>query len=957
MERFNDPDLSALSRCSVSLGLAPQTRNLDNDLLNGVATHHDTVVMPMLRSMIPESLLGLSRPIIAHTYKDQATIQRTSGRDFSADYLRVLIFVLSNNMVELERIITLPVMWGYLRTRGSVWLSRVLREDNGPTASELVRKLLHCAIVSGDANAVDSFLKAPHLHRIARDTLVFTVSGYQHSPLELSLHFGSPEVTETLLKYNIGTAGFQMPPYIGQVPGVGSSIALLTKLVSLDAIASPDPNEFLRSGYSYGDGFLRQVLRFFGRDGMMACLNIGTDNQRQQWAKRGGFHQLLCDVDDEFIPEIIDTMVEANVGLGEYDYHEGYVIEILARRGQLETIRRLLITRPICLPQHIAISAAQSGKCELVDYLVTMGVDLFGVHKRKVRSTWETENTGEAEDKEKTAYSESIRLENAALIAYLEGAGVITQMNDSDQWTAAWCAAVRVGNPNVIDKLLSRIDHIRGFNGAKSICGALKQGREDLAMALLSENHLVKLTPGQVFRVVRTALENKCLIAVRAVLERDFEFEPLAASSSLDLVVSLGDTATVESLLNAGASFGERCSKAMYIAVRRGDTSMVKTLLKWNGVYNWHQTYTPLSAAARNRDQSMAIYLLGLGADPRDSMALEIASSEQREFLTPDLTGDPHQDLRLQHKTEHDTPHTKSPIDMAMVHLLVSHFKKTYSGGDNEYGSFALQSAICDNRSEVYDYLIDHRVGLDHLSSRRVNISKIYADKWTPLAAAIHSGKMDIVRKLLQAGVNPNGTVATLMLPSRAKERITPLLYAISTKDTSVLQLLIDHGALVNFPAVMRIKRTPLQKAAEVGDIDLVQFLLNQGADINAPPAFDHGATALQQAAISGWLGVVDLLLRNGAHVNAPGAKVDGRTALEGAAEHGRLDTVQLLIDAGAGSGEAQSEQLQHAMEFAQVNGHIVVSNVLSDHCKSKGWEIKVDEERLNELKRRGGYW
>ena len=173
--------------------------------------------------------------------------------------------------------------------------------------------------------------------------------------------------------------------------------------------------------------------------------------------------------------------------------------------------------------------------------------------------------------------------------------------------------------------------------------------------------------------------------------------------------------------------------------------------------------------------------------------------------------------------------------------------------------------------------------------------------------ASSETSATDIVRLLLEAGVNPNPQL-NMHRPSRggnngrfADELLntgtTPLLRAAIGADVETARLLLEHGALVDLPSVHGI--TPLMAAAghtsgRFGDqrqnaeqaqaqaIELIDMFLAAGADINAKITDDSsrtanvgrqpnavterkGQTALYGAAKNGWANVVEHLLAKGA--------------------------------------------------------------------------------------------
>ena len=181
--------------------------------------------------------------------------------------------------------------------------------------------------------------------------------------------------------------------------------------------------------------------------------------------------------------------------------------------------------------------------------------------------------------------------------------------------------------------------------------------------------------------------------------------------------------------------------------------------------------------------------------------------------------------------------------------------------------------------------------------------------------ASSETSANDVVRLLLEAGVNPNAQL-NMHRPSRggnsgrfADELLTtgttPLLRAAMASDVDTVRLLLTHGALVDLPNVHGL--TPLMAAAgmasgrqfnaggqiaarqgespEARAIELLDVLVAAGADVNARIADTNpltarvgrqpssvtdreGQTALYGAARLGWANVVDYLLAKGADPN-----------------------------------------------------------------------------------------
>jgi hypothetical protein len=107
------------------------------------------------------------------------------------------------------------------------------------------------------------------------------------------------------------------------------------------------------------------------------------------------------------------------------------------------------------------------------------------------------------------------------------------------------------------------------------------------------------------------------------------------------------------------------------------------------------------------------------------------------------------------------------------------------------------------------------------------------------LNAAIRGGDIASVTALLDEGMSPHQCDSV---------RQEPLFVAITNQKPQIVKLLLDRGVDPNAP-VFRHGRTPLYHAAEKGNIDIVYTLLNKGARVDVPDEF--GQTPLYACALS----------------------------------------------------------------------------------------------------------
>jgi ankyrin repeat protein len=124
----------------------------------------------------------------------------------------------------------------------------------------------------------------------------------------------------------------------------------------------------------------------------------------------------------------------------------------------------------------------------------------------------------------------------------------------------------------------------------------------------------------------------------------------------------------------------------------------------------------------------------------------------------------------------------------------------------------------------------------------------------TPLGAAVLNGDISNVRKLLQAGADPN--------PSAWHQ--TPVMVVAARKGyVEIVQALIAAGSNVN----RGFDELPLHTAAKKGHLEVVRLLLDAGADVEGYE--EDYWTALMSASSGGHLPIVQLLVERGADVNA----------------------------------------------------------------------------------------
>ena len=163
-----------------------------------------------------------------------------------------------------------------------------------------------------------------------------------------------------------------------------------------------------------------------------------------------------------------------------------------------------------------------------------------------------------------------------------------------------------------------------------------------------------------------------------------------------------------------------------------------------------------------------------------------------------------------------------------------------------------------------------------------------------PLITAAHNGNLNSVRILLRYGADIAAR-GTLTIDGEVIEGCAPLWAAAASGRLDVVKLLIERNADVDSRTLTG--STPLRVAAHEGHLDVVGCLVESGADVNARLSRDN-STPLMVACSWGHSSVATYLINKGAIMDLQDK--DGNTALHHAAQSDLLEIFRELLALGA---------------------------------------------------------
>jgi ankyrin repeat protein len=295
-------------------------------------------------------------------------------------------------------------------------------------------------------------------------------------------------------------------------------------------------------------------------------------------------------------------------------------------------------------------------------------------------------------------------------------------------------------------------------------------------------------------------------------------------------------------------------NKAILLALmaRKGNIGALRSLIL-QGVDFKKENLNLLHTAISNRDQALAEFLLENGADLKDvnsagqtpfiwavkkgsTFFIKLLIDKQiplNDLYVKDLLG---RTLLQQAILENQTEMAELLIELGSLDFLnecdiqgytALHFAATL--GNIAIAKLLTSKGVCMNTRTNYDGWTPLHLAIRAGNNELVRIlltARACVDMGNnlfnrPLLEAVERGDIEIVETLLNANPQPDLNVENV-------NRITPLLAAIKSNRSDIVELLIKHNVNINFTPHHRI--TPLLWAFESDTTEIASLLIKNGA-------------------------------------------------------------------------------------------------------------------------------
>lgn len=460
-----------------------------------------------------------------------------------------------------------------------------------------------------------------------------------------------------------------------------------------------------------------------------------------------------------------------------------------ASAGHTEIVKLLLsrgadarsIARNGCLPLHFAV---ENGHLAIVNLLIDS----------------QPTSIDTTDDVEDTALLTAACSSHVAVAEALLQKGAFIEATDKDKDTPL-LVSVGTGQLEMAKVLLQNGANMEAVNeaGVTPLLRAADVDNFDMVALLVEKGAELEATDSHGCTPLIVAVHHSNIAAVKLLLEKGVQLEPTDQDGDTPLLNALyySNVEVVETLLKQGANIDARNNKGC----------------------------TPLINASNNGNAAAVKQLLEMGVSPRTvtnakNTALHLSAGLGLLPITLPVLGS------CLHVDSDFTPRNDGTDSAPFIEIMTALLRQ---GADvdakSNFGMTPLHSAARSGCTETIKHLID----------AGACIATIGEHGWMPLHHAVASGSEDAARLLIDSGGDVNHAVE--------KTGITPLMIACKTRNTLLVELLLDKGA--DATARDALGGTALLGAVISGDVRIAKQLLQ------AAPNLINDTEYLERCALS----------------------------------------------------------------------------------------------------------
>lgn len=839
------------------------------------------------RKIQPRDLLSSFYSLLPGEASEKETDLVTNDAMLDTNFTRLLVFSITNGFAGLSDIPVASILRFLTRCGNTDTLfGQVLNASPDHVAKSVAENLVKVAIEARQAQVV-KYLLGFQLLQV--NDLVCEVHGQNLTALERAAQLCDHNTVQVLLTAyaDVHKSYASELKYCGPLNHLVNGI-LWGETISSDVMTLV--NLLLHHNATMDIATLKGVLRGNCDSALALYLISRFLDKHETDAVRDGLLPLIAlELEEEQAYEATEQIIRACKSLhsgGCLQTNEGKVEWALvqsAKRGHIRSIQLLL--PHIRYLDRVLSASFYGGNTELVHLISAKHPDLNAPTHSTHKEDW-MYSRGELFWIETTPLAEAIRTRNSTWIHLCEASGSLKHLHLEGHFDAALAAAASVGDLQYVQKLFRNRLEPRPQEMYVALTFSIENGHDDISTLLIDSGTQLQNDTPEYFRrptPLIAAVKKQNASIVRAILDASESQGSLRFSDIGQHIIEWGDRSIILDF--------HRCFPGEKLNFK--DIEMDKDLLTFRMDQNLvnESAFTQLlGIAIRKSDTALIHHLIDMGASPTGSPSLCFAVKNPSR---PDILA-----LLLNH-----IPKRARRVPSLGTHAIIEAIELGLPG--LKMVDILLESGVVDIHSCCNELPVESPLGT------AISMADVFASDFI------------IVRRLLKAGCDPNSVVF-----GDDYRNLTALLAAIETKRVGLVQLLLDHGAEVNAPAIRRLLRTPLQAAAKSGCLEVVQLLLESGADMDGLPAKRGGGTALQFAAISGNCNIAAEFLKRNANPMMPPSSVRGRWPLEGAAEHGRIDMFAFLLRLNV----YDNDHCRRAAKFAHENGHMGCVDLIQEH-------------------------